>query len=46
MDWATAGRVASLTGAVKVETPGTQNPRFTRSDFEPRFNDAFGYSLE
>lgn len=46
MDWETTGRLASLMGAIKVETAGTQNHRFTRPEFEARFRDAFGYSLE
>ena len=45
MDWETTGRVASLMGAIKIESAGTQNHRFTRSDFEARYRESFGTSL-
>jgi adenosine kinase len=45
MDWETAGRVASLMGAIKIEHPGTQNHRFDRDAFNTRFLRTFGYSL-
>ncbi len=44
MDWETTGRVASLMGAIKIETQGTQNHHFTREEFDLWFKDAFGYS--
>ena len=44
-DWETTGRVASLMGAIKIESAGTQNHRFTRSDFEARYRESFGTSL-
>jgi len=45
MDWKTTGRVAALMGAIKVEQAGTQNHSFTRSEFEARFRENFGYAL-
>ena len=30
LDWETTGRIASLLGAIKIESRGTQNHRFTR----------------
>ncbi len=45
LDWENTGRVASLMGAIKIEHHGTQNHRFTRSEFEQRFKEAFGHSL-
>jgi len=45
MDWETTGRIASLMGAIKIETHGTQNYRFTRDEFDARFKENFGYAL-
>jgi len=45
MDWKTTGRFASLMGAIKIEHHGTQNHRFTRDEFDSRFQEAFGYAL-
>jgi adenosine kinase len=45
LDWETTGRVASLMGAIKIETPGTQNYRFTREQFHARFKENFGYGF-
>jgi adenosine kinase len=45
MDWKTTGRVASLMGAIKIESNGTQNHRFTPSEFAARFKQEFGYAL-
>jgi adenosine kinase len=42
-DWETAGRIASLMGAIKVESPGTQNHSFERESFKQRFAASFGY---
>jgi adenosine kinase len=42
-DWETTGRIASLMGAVKVESAGTQNHHFAREDFDERFSASFGY---
>lgn len=46
MDWESAGRIASLAAAYKVEQAGTQNHRFDRDQFDERFRDAFGFSPE
>lgn len=43
MDWETTGRIASLAGAFKIETAGTQNHSFTADSFQARFFDSFGY---
>jgi adenosine kinase len=45
LDWETTGRVASLMGAIKIESHGTQNHGFTRDEFEKRFKASFGRSL-
>jgi len=45
LDWATAGRVASLMGAIKVEQAGTQNHHFTLEEFQTRFKENFNYAL-
>ncbi|MFU8821131.1 MAG: carbohydrate kinase family protein [Gammaproteobacteria bacterium] len=42
-DWQTTGRIASLMGAIKVESPGTQNHVFDRESFSERFMASFGY---
>ena len=42
MDWETTGRIASLLGAIKVETPGTQNHGFTLNEFKERYRENFG----
>jgi len=42
MDWETTGRVASLLGAIKVESHGTQNHDFTPDEFAARFEQSFG----
>jgi adenosine kinase len=41
-DWRTIGRWASLMGAIKIESRGPQNHRFTIADFEQRFRTNFG----
>jgi adenosine kinase len=41
LDWRAAGRIASLMGAIKIESRGTQNHRFTRAEFEARLAAAF-----
>lgn len=46
MDWETAGRIASLMGAIKIGRHGTQNHRFTNGEFGERFKEAFGYRLD
>jgi adenosine kinase len=45
LDWATTGRIASLLGAIKIESRGTQNHRFTQAEFEARYRENFGASL-
>ena len=42
MDWDTTGRIASLMGAIKIESPGTQNHYFEMAQFEDRFEECFG----
>jgi adenosine kinase len=42
LDWKTTGRIASLLGAIKIETRGPQNHRFTRTEFEQRLAQSFG----
>ncbi len=43
LDWETTGRLASLMGAIKIESRGGQNHAPSRSEIETRFADAFGY---
>jgi adenosine kinase len=45
LDWETTGRIASLMGTIKIEQHGTQNHRFTKSEFDARYREAFGRSL-
>jgi adenosine kinase len=45
LDWDTTGRVASLMGAIKIESRGPQNHSFTQAEFEGRYRDNFGKSL-
>ena len=45
MDWETTGRIASLMGAIKIESHGTQNHAFTGDEFEQRFHDCFDYKF-
>ena len=45
MDWETTGRIASLLGAIKVETPGTQNHGFTLNEFKERYRKNFGHGF-
>ncbi len=42
LDWETTGRIASLLGAIKIETRGPQNHRFTRAEFLQRLESSFG----
>jgi adenosine kinase len=46
LDWDTTGRIASLMGAIKIATVGTQHHRFTLDEFKERFHDAFDYRLD
>ena len=45
LDWETTGRIAALLGAIKIEHHGTQNHRFSRSEFEARYQESFGSSI-
>ncbi|HZC02194.1 MAG TPA: carbohydrate kinase family protein [Gammaproteobacteria bacterium] len=44
-DWETTGRIAALLGAIKIEHHGTQNHRFSRAEFEARYQESFGLSI-
>jgi adenosine kinase len=46
LDWETTGRVASLMGAIKIATVGTQHHRFTMDEIRERFHETFGYRLD
>ncbi|MGH8208705.1 MAG: carbohydrate kinase family protein [Steroidobacteraceae bacterium] len=41
LDWQTTGRIASLMGAIKIESLGTQNHKFTSTQFQRRLAAAF-----
>jgi adenosine kinase len=41
LDWETIGRTASLMGAIKIESRGPQNYRFTRAEFDGRYRENF-----
>ena len=41
LDWPTTGRIASLMGAIKIESLGTQNHKFTPAEFQQRLAAAF-----
>jgi adenosine kinase len=45
LDWEVTGRIAALMGAIKIESHGTQNHTFTKSEFEKRYQDSFGETL-
>ena len=45
LDWAVTGRIASLLGALKVATRGTQNHRFTIDEFAASYRGAFDSEL-
>ncbi len=45
LGWETTGRLASLLGAIKIESHGTQNHRFTPAELARRFRESFGYAL-
>jgi adenosine kinase len=42
LDWEVTGRIASLMGAIKIESRGPQNHRFTMAEFERRYRENFG----
>jgi len=41
LDWQTTGRIASLMGAIKIESLGTQNHSFSSVEFQQRLAAAF-----
>ena len=43
LDWPTTGRIASLLGAIKIASHGTQAHRFTMAELADRFHAEFGY---
>ncbi|MDX1518818.1 MAG: carbohydrate kinase family protein [Gammaproteobacteria bacterium] len=45
LDWETTGRIASLMGAIKIETNGTQNHRFEMKEFRKLYEKTFGGSF-
>jgi adenosine kinase len=45
LDWENTGRIASLMGAIKIESHGTQNQVFLLDEFFDRFKENFGYKL-
>jgi adenosine kinase len=42
LDWRATGQIASLMGALKIESLGTQNHRFTAAEFQTRLKQSFG----
>jgi adenosine kinase len=42
LDWQISGRLASLLGAIKIESRGPQNHQFTRADLLQRYAHSFG----
>lgn len=44
-DWATAGRLASLLGSIKIAQRGAQNHQLTRDEVGERYRAAFGSNL-
>jgi adenosine kinase len=42
LDWRATGSIASLMGAIKIETRGPQNYRCTREEFDRRLTESFG----
>jgi adenosine kinase len=45
LDWPTTGRVASLAGAIKMESHGTQQHSYSQAQFAARFRENFGSAL-
>jgi adenosine kinase len=45
LDWETTGRIASLLGAIKIASRGTQNHSFTREQFAQRYRESFGVGI-
>ncbi len=46
LGWETSGKIASLMGAYKIETAGTQNHHFTWGEFKSRYQENFGTSID
>ena len=46
LDWQTTGRLASLMGAIKIESRGPQNHVFTRPELRARYGENFGDTPE
>jgi adenosine kinase len=46
LDWETTGRIASLMGAIKIESRGTQNHNFSIAQFQSRYRESFGRTLD
>jgi adenosine kinase len=46
LGWERTGRLASLMGAVKIESPGTQNHHPTRDELAARYQQSFGQQIE
>ena len=46
MDWATAGRLASLMGSIKIASEGGQNHHAKREEILARFKTLFGYEIQ
>jgi adenosine kinase len=44
-DWPTTGRIASLAGAIKIESHGTQQHEYDQTQFSARYLESFGASL-
>ncbi len=44
-DWQSTGQLASLMGGIKIEQPGTQNHKPSRSDIENRYQENFGTEI-
>jgi adenosine kinase len=42
LDWQTSGRLASLLGAIKIESRGPQNHTFTHEELVRRYRESFG----
>jgi adenosine kinase len=45
LDWESTGRLASLMGAIKIESRGGQNHAPSRLEIETRFAESFGYRI-
>lgn len=45
LDWQTTGQIASLIGAIKVQSHGTQNHSFTMAEFQTQYKEVNGESL-